>query len=113
MTSSIKYRNTPRESPVEIRLRYLHRSLTLHMRSPSRNFDVNCGTVEDIDLPQLWHFGITATTGQIVDNHDVLAFYVRPLGETLGDVQQPLDVFDHESEQHERKFWETATDQSK
>lgn len=35
-----------------------------------------CFSVPDVYLPQGYHFGMTAATGDLADNHDIISFKV-------------------------------------
>ena len=99
------HRNTAPNDPVEMIVTYVHNKLSIRLRSQMRNVDVSCADVDGIELPQNWYFGVTATTGHLVDNHDLLGISLRALGEPIGDPQQPLEHFDHEAERREKSQW--------
>lgn len=44
-----------------------------------------CFTVKGIQLPTHYYFGVTATTGDLSDNHDILSF-------RLYELDTPTDV---------------------
>lgn len=39
----------------------------------------DCFSVEGVKLPTGYHFGVSATTGDLSDNHDVLSFKLYEL----------------------------------
>lgn len=53
----------------------------------------DCLAVKGVYLPPFYYFGITAATGDLSDNHDILAIKMRRLSQTLYDYQaKPDDV---------------------
>jgi mannose-binding lectin 1 len=104
------FRNTERHDPVELIVTYYQRRLTVKLRSRRNAIETTCGDASDIDLPPGYYFGMTATTGGVVDNHDIVNFYVRPLGDTIGDPQLPLK-FDHSADGKEKDFWKEGGQQ--
>ena len=52
-----------------------------------------CTSVNNIDLPHGYHFGASATTGEVSDNHDIFRFLVRQGGSlTWGHGAPPAAV---------------------
>lgn len=85
-----EHRNTPQGDPVEMVLSYYEKKLTLRLRHSMRSHtETFCGEIGDIDLPQDYVFGATATTGSLSDNHDIVSIEVRSLGDTVGDAERP------------------------
>ena len=89
---SAEIRGTP--EPVVIEIQYLNAVLTvrytlgtLHARPEEW---VSCVEIEDVDLPLGYHFGLSAATGDVADNHDVYSFHVMNLG-GLNDIQNGAD----------------------
>jgi len=71
------YRNKP--FPVKAKLEYYNNALTLlfhgGMTSNDQDYEV-CFRADNVYLPQSGYFGISAATGGLADDHDVLAFLV-------------------------------------
>nr|BAB20045.1 putative mannose-specific lectin [Polyandrocarpa misakiensis] len=68
------FRNKP--YPVRIKLTYYQEVLTVSYTSgnlPGDDF-VTCTTVENIVIPPNYYFGVSAATGGLADDHDVLKF---------------------------------------
>lgn len=74
------FRNKP--FPVRIKLEYYKRILTVYyhggLNNDLSNYEI-CARVENIDLPKNGHFGVSAATGGLADDHDVLAFLTHSL----------------------------------
>jgi len=98
------YRQTTPEDPAEITITYNENMLSVRLRIRRRSIDVPCGEVY-LELPLGYYFGITASTGGVVDNHDILSIETRGVGEGAEDHSVPLEHFDSESDQRDRSFW--------
>jgi mannose-binding lectin 1 len=114
-----EHRNTATGDPVEMVLQYYQKKLTLRLRTMLRSStETLCGEIHDLDLPMDWSFGVTATTGALSDNHDIISIEVRPLGDPIGDPTIPQaeerlpqpKKFDHEAETKEKDFWRPKND---
>lgn len=44
---------------------------------------VICSTIKNVHLPSHYHFGITAATGDLSDNHDILSIKMRQLSSSI------------------------------
>ena len=69
------FRNKP--YPVRAKIEYYRNVLSVMIHSGNTNNDDDyelCFRVENVFLPQYGHFGITAATGGLADDHDVLKF---------------------------------------
>ncbi|KAG7189988.1 hypothetical protein KM043_006146 [Ampulex compressa] len=66
-----KFRNL--EHDTHIAVRYERDILTVSMDIANKAAWDECFSVKDIKLPTGYYFGITATTGDLSDNHDVLS----------------------------------------
>lgn len=69
------FRNKP--FPARARIEYYHNVLTVMFHSGNTNNEQDyelCLRAENVFLPQYGHFGITAATGGLADDHDVLKF---------------------------------------
>ena len=97
---------TAGEVPSEMIVTYLDKRLTVTMKNPERSLETVCFDVEGITFSPAkeYFFGLTASTGQIADNHDVVSFEVRALGESIGDPNIPLDHHDHAKERTDQSF---------
>jgi mannose-binding lectin 1 len=79
--------------------------LSVRLRSTTgRVSETVCGDAIDITLPLHWYFGMTAVTGGVSDNHDVLSFVVRPVALATGTTTTSK-VFDHAVDAQEKSFW--------
>jgi mannose-binding lectin 1 len=74
------YRNKP--FPVKAKLEYYKNTITLlfhsGMTSNDQDYEV-CFRADNIHLPSSGYFGISAATGGLADDHDVLAFLVSSI----------------------------------
>ena len=66
------------------RVHLSYKGKTLKMRLQQTSAGENkewyqCFDMRDVDLPSPAFFGISAATGDLVDNHDIIQFVVRPL----------------------------------
>ncbi|XP_038058214.1 protein ERGIC-53-like isoform X2 [Patiria miniata] len=74
------YRNKP--YPVRAKIEYYKKTLTLFIHNGWTNIDSNyelCMRREDVTLPKDGYFGITAATGGLADDHDVIKFLTHSL----------------------------------
>jgi mannose-binding lectin 1 len=95
--------------PVELVLTYAEERLTAKLINPNHRNEVICGSIPDLQLPTGWYFGLTATTGGVSDNHDIISFTLRPVGETS---TPSLSVsFDHAEEHKEKLYWSAKEEQ--
>ncbi|CAM1292150.1 LMAN1 (predicted), partial [Pycnogonum litorale] len=79
------FRNKP--YPVKAKIEYYNNILTVMFHSGQTeedNYEL-CFRVENIHLPNQGHFGLSAATGGLADDHDVLKF----LTYSLSDAMQP------------------------
>ncbi|VDM59818.1 unnamed protein product [Angiostrongylus costaricensis] len=73
------FRNKP--YPVRLRIEYLKNVLTIHVddgMQPTPTYEA-CIRIENIHLPRNGHFGVSAATGGLADDHDILEFSVFSL----------------------------------
>ncbi|UXI19990.1 hypothetical protein NH340_JMT05933 [Sarcoptes scabiei] len=76
------FRNKP--FPVRAKIEYYKNVLTVmfHSGNTNNNDDYElCFRAENIFLPQYGHFGISAATGGLADDHDVLKFLTYSIGD--------------------------------
>lgn len=98
------FRHTSVEEPVEALVQYHDKRLSLKLFIRRRHIEVNCGEVY-IDLPIGYYFGATASTGGMVDNHDIISFELRTLGDNALDHRTPVEHYDEESDKRDKSFW--------
>ena len=69
------FRNKP--FPVRIKVEYFRKALTVLYHGGLSNdlshYEI-CARIENVELPKQGHFGVSAATGGLADDHDVLAF---------------------------------------
>lgn len=74
------FRNKP--FPIRIKVEYYKRAVTVSyhagLTNDLSNYEI-CTRVENIDLPKNGHFGVSAATGGLADDQDVLAFITHSL----------------------------------
>jgi mannose-binding lectin 1 len=74
------FRNKP--FPIRIKLEYYKRVLTVYYHSGLNNdlssYEI-CARVENLDLPKSGHFGVSAETGGLADDQDVVSFITHSL----------------------------------
>jgi mannose-binding lectin 1 len=74
------FRNKP--FPIHVKVEYYKRVLTVYYHG-GLNTDLSsyeiCARVENVDLPKLGHFGVSAATGGLADDHDVVSFTTHTL----------------------------------
>lgn len=69
------FRNKP--LPIRLKLEYIDQALTIYVNngiSQDDNAYEFCTRVERAQLPKIGYFGVTAATGGLADDHDVLEF---------------------------------------
>ena len=76
------FRNKP--FPIRLKIEYYKRALTVFYHGgisnepDASNYEI-CARVEDIDLPKNGYFGVSAETGGLADDHDVISFITHSL----------------------------------
>jgi len=68
----VRFRNVEYETLVSIR--YENDILSVSTDLENRNEWKNCFVVANVELPTGYHFGMSATTGDLSDNHDIHSF---------------------------------------
>ncbi|XP_050723841.1 protein ERGIC-53-like isoform X1 [Eriocheir sinensis] len=99
------FRNKP--FPVRAKLEYYHNILTLMIHSGMTNNDKDyeiCMRAENVHLPPSGHFGVSAATGGLADDHDVLKFLVSSLRSQ--EEMALLQVNQEEEEKFQQEFQE-------
>jgi hypothetical protein len=104
----LEYRNTAKGNNVIVRVVYHQRKLEVFVQLGSQGHETLCGVAEEIDLPQGYHFAASASTGHLVDTHDLYSFAVQAAPGTVADhdpqIPLPSD-FDPEKDKQEKEFW--------
>jgi len=68
----VRFRNVDYETLVSIR--YENDILSVSTDLENRNEWKSCFVVANVELPTGYHFGMSATTGDLSDNHDIHSF---------------------------------------
>lgn len=89
----------------ELIVAYHQNRLTVRLRQVTSRMETNCGEVANIELGTGWYFGFTAVTGGVSDNHDVLSFILRPIGDSATASGTSDPKFDHGNDKREKTFW--------
>ena len=71
----VKFRNMEHETVIAVR--YEGDRLTVSHDLHNRRAWEPCFTIEGVKLPTGYYFGVSATTGDLSDNHDVISIKVR------------------------------------
>jgi len=99
------YRNKPH--PVRAKIEYYKNTITLMVHNGLTNSDKDfemCARVENVHLPQRGYFGLSAATGGLADDHDVLKFLVTSIRGK--DEMGTLDSNREEEERFQQEFRE-------
>jgi len=107
------FRNKP--FPVRVRVEYYKNVLTVMIHSGNTNNENDyelCLRADNVFLPQFGHFGISAATGGLADDHDVLKFMTYSLvpqsqvqtGTGAGLSDSDKQRFSQEYEQYKQKL---------
>nr|XP_033789420.1 protein ERGIC-53 [Geotrypetes seraphini] len=86
------FRNTP--YPVRAKITYYKKTLTVMMNNaftPNKEDYEYCMKVDNLIIPNQGYFGISAATGGLADDHDVLSFLTFQLTEP-GEMVPPPDT---------------------
>ena len=74
------FRNKP--FPIRLRVEYYNKALTVLYHSGLNNdpsgYEI-CTRVENVVLPSAGYFGVSAATGGLADDHDVISFVTHSL----------------------------------
>lgn len=81
-------------------IRITYRNRRLDVLVDTRNDDrwETCFSVPDVYLPQGYYFGLSAATGDLADNHDVISFKV---GDAPPFTAEELEMIQMEQQQHQ------------
>jgi len=100
------FRNKP--YPVTLKIEYYQKALTVHyhdgLNNDLTNFEI-CSRVENIDLPKNGHFGVSAETGGLADDHDVLSFITHSISDKSKN-QIPVSQMTEEQKKYDREYEE-------
>lgn len=103
------FRNKP--FPVRAKIEYYHNVLTVMFHSGNTNNEDDyelCFRAENVYLPKYGYFGISAATGGLADDHDVLKFLTYSLGQqtqvTQGIPEDDKKRFNQEYEVYKEKL---------
>ncbi|NP_001011205.1 protein ERGIC-53-like precursor [Xenopus tropicalis] len=98
------FRNTIR--PFRAKIRYYKRTLRVSVfrgLSPSNDAFELCVEVQNMVIPPSGYFGISAATGIIADDHDILSFLTHSLSRTWQE-SPASQIPDSEKEKFEKEF---------
>ncbi|XP_060600657.1 protein ERGIC-53-like isoform X2 [Ruditapes philippinarum] len=99
------FRNKP--FPIRAKIEYYNKVLTVFFNSGLTNnkddFEL-CLRAENVELPKSGYFGVSAATGGLADDHDVLAFLTHSLVPPGQEVKSTVD--DAERAKYEKEFEE-------
>ncbi|KAM4748960.1 protein ERGIC-53-like [Rhinophrynus dorsalis] len=98
------FRNTVR--PFRAKITYYKRALQVSVYtglSPSDNVYELCAEVKNMVIPPTGYFGISAATGFLADDHDVLSFLTYSLSRTWQE-SPAAQIPDAEKEKFEKEF---------
>jgi lectin, mannose-binding 1 len=96
------FRNKP--FPVRIKLEYYNKVLTVYYHSGLNNdassYEI-CTRAENVNLPASGHFGVSAATGGLADDHDVISFLTYSL---IDQTQQASTLNTNEEEKYNKEY---------
>ncbi|NXV95758.1 LMAN1 protein, partial [Calonectris borealis] len=100
------FRNKP--YPVRVKITYYQKTLTVLINNgftPDKEDYEFCAKVEDMVLPSQGYFGISAATGGLADDHDVLSFLTFQLTEPGKEVPTPgAEIPQKDKEKYQEEF---------
>uniref|UniRef100_A0A8B9S7J8 Lectin, mannose binding 1 n=1 Tax=Apteryx owenii TaxID=8824 RepID=A0A8B9S7J8_APTOW len=100
------FRNKP--YPVRAKITYYQKTLTVLINNgftPDKDDYEFCAKVEDMVLPSQGYFGISAATGGLADDHDVLSFLTFQLTEPGKEVPTPdAEIPQKDKEKYQEEF---------
>ncbi|XP_069481378.1 protein ERGIC-53-like [Ambystoma mexicanum] len=98
------FRNTPH--PFRARITYYKKTLSISINpglSPEDTFYEPCTEVKNMVIPQVGFFGVSAATGGLADDHDVLSFLTFSLSDTWKEAPG-AQIPDSEKERFQKDF---------
>ncbi|NXT62170.1 LMAN1 protein, partial [Chaetops frenatus] len=100
------FRNKP--YPVRVKITYYQKTLTVLINNgftPDKEDYEFCAKVEDMVLPSQGYFGISAATGGLADDHDVLSFLTFQLTEPGKEAPTPdAEIPQKDKEKYQEEF---------
>lgn len=99
------FRNKP--FPTRAKIEYYKNVLTVMFHSGNTNNDEEyelCLRTENVFLPQFGHFGVSAATGGLADDHDALKFLTYSLHAPGSQPQPSAGMADSEKERFAREY---------
>ncbi|XP_014425721.2 protein ERGIC-53 [Pelodiscus sinensis] len=100
------FRNKP--YPVRVKITYYQKLLTVMINNgftPDKEDYEFCATVENMILPSEGYFGISAATGGLADDHDVLSFLTFQLTEPGKEAPTPdAEIPEKDKEKYQEEF---------
>uniref|UniRef100_A0A8C2A957 Lectin, mannose-binding, 1 n=1 Tax=Cyprinus carpio TaxID=7962 RepID=A0A8C2A957_CYPCA len=100
------FRNKP--YPVRAKITYYQKSLTVFINNgftPDKDDYEFCTRVENMIIPDTGYFGISAATGGLADDHDVLSFLVFRLAEPGQNLPPPeKEIPKEEKDKYQEEF---------
>jgi mannose-binding lectin 1 len=105
--------------PVQLKVIYIKNSLEVFINegntNSSENYDL-CVKIPTVTLPPTGYFGISAATGGLSDDHDVMSFVVHsltPVEQSRGKLMEDLDKAHADQLKEYMKFSETFESKQK
>ncbi|XP_066566878.1 protein ERGIC-53 isoform X1 [Amia ocellicauda] len=100
------FRNKP--YPVRAKITYYHKSLTVMINNgftPDKDDYEFCAKVENMNIPKQGYFGISAATGGLADDHDVLSFLTFRLTDPGQQPPPPeVEIPKEEKDKYQEEF---------
>uniref|UniRef100_A0A8C3LJN9 Lectin, mannose binding 1 n=1 Tax=Chrysolophus pictus TaxID=9089 RepID=A0A8C3LJN9_CHRPC len=100
------FRNKP--YPVRAKITYYQKTLTVLINNgftPDKEDYEFCAKVEDMVLPSQGYFGISAATGGLADDHDVLSFLTFQLTEPGKEIpKSDAEIPEKDKEKYQEEF---------
>ncbi|XP_065716027.1 protein ERGIC-53-like isoform X1 [Patagioenas fasciata] len=100
------FRNKP--YPVRVKITYYQKTLTVLINNgftPDKEDYEFCAKVEEMVLPSQGYFGISAATGGLADDHDVLSFLTFQLTEPGKEAPTPdAEIPQKDKEKYQEEF---------
>jgi len=99
------FRNRP--NPVRAKIRYLNNVLTVFYHNGMSNKDDDyelCMRAENVELPKEGFFGISAATGGLADDHDVLKFLTYSYRQPVEEKKPAKEISEEERKKLEQQY---------
>lgn len=103
------------ENDARVLVQYYSDRLTIKTDIDNSGIWRDCISVQGVYLPSHYYFGITAATGDLSDNHDILAIKMQTLSPTIyQDMSQQSDLprADYNIPHKDRSFEQQASSMS-